>query len=146
MKIGMARLAKERDAAEAMLVNQRMELAALRVAAPDPQEVEAEVQRRVKLHMSKIHGDVRSAIDHTLGLSTILTTLLTAGSRASQAQAASLEQTPGVPRHSDVGGVRMRQVVARQPGKNQTSISAETSNSTWARTEDQSPRQLSKVG
>ena len=57
-----------------------MELATLR-ASPDPQEVEAEVQRRVKLHLAKFGADIRSAIDQTLGLSNTLTQLCVASTR-----------------------------------------------------------------
>ena len=146
-KEALARVDKERNTADAKLLEMRMELATMR-SSP---EVEAEVQRRVKLHLAKFGADIRSAIDQTLGLSNTLTQLCVASTRASQSQvslgsSSATVQTPGVPRHSDVGGVRMRQVVTRH-GRTQPppSSSTDTSSSTWARSEDQSPKQLSKV-
>jgi len=132
-KTALANLERERRAQDAEIMELRIENAQLR-AGPDPQDVEAEVQRRVKEHLSQINNEIKTAIDHSIGLSTILTQLCVSTSRASMATSGA-----GVPRNSDIGGSRMRQVInTRAPG----------SGSAWSKgsgSGSSPPKQLSKV-
>ena len=127
-KVAVARLEKERATQEAEIMDLRMEIGQLR-AAPDPQDVEAEVQRRVKEHMAKINGDIRAAIDHSIGLSTILTQLCVTSSRASVSS--SSQTAISRPRSSDIGGSRMRQVVTNRT--NNAGNNGNNAGNTWTR-------------
>ena len=100
---------KENSAKDAENMELRMELGQLR-NRPDPQEVEMEIQRRVKEHMVKLNKDIRAAMDHTIGLSGILTDLCVSTNRSSVASAGSGVSGLVTARSSDIGGGRMRQV------------------------------------
>ena len=56
-KVAMARLEKEKAAKDAEIMELTIENNQLR-AGPDPQDIEAEIQRRVREHLSKINGDI----------------------------------------------------------------------------------------
>ena len=131
-KEALARIDKEKTTKDAEIMDLRMEIGQLR-AAPDPQEIEAEVQRRVKQHMSKINADIRSAIDHSIGLSNILTQLCVSSSRASVSVSKPGEET----RNPDIGGSKLRPVFRH----------GQQSGNTWSRGRSaNSPvKQLSKV-
>ena len=131
-KEALARIDKEKTTKDAEIMDLRMEIGQLR-AAPDPQEIEAEVQRRVKQHMSKINADIRSAIDHSIGLSNILTQLCVSSSRAS----VSVSKPGGETRNPDIGGSKLRPVFRH----------GQQSGNTWSRGRSaNSPvKQLSKV-
>ena len=88
----------------------RMELGQLR-AGPDPHDVEMEIQRRVKEFMVKVNKDIRAAMDHTIGLTGILTELCISTNRASVASVGSGVGMMVSARSSDIGGTtRMRKV------------------------------------
>jgi len=131
----IAKLQKENGAKDAESMELRMELGQLR-AGPDPNQIEMEIQRRVKEHMVKLNKDIRAAMDHTIGLSGILTELCVSTNRASVTSAGSGVGMMVSARSSDIGGTRMRQV-------------AGTSTNTWSRGSQGSgtspPRQLSTV-
>ena len=76
----IAKLQKENGAKDAENMELRMELGQLR-GRPDPHDVEIEIQRRVKEQMVKVNKDIRAAMDHTIGLSGILTDLCVATNR-----------------------------------------------------------------
>ena len=106
----IAKLQKENGTKDAENMELRMELGQLR-AGPDPHDVEMEIQRRVKEHMAKVNKDVRAAMDHTIGLSGILTELCVSTNRASVTSAGSGVGMMATARSSDIGGTtRMRQV------------------------------------
>ena len=106
----IAKLQKENGTKVAENMELRMELGQLR-AGPDPHDVEMEIQRRVKEHMVKVNKDIRAAMDHTIGLSGILTELCVSTNRASVTSAGSGVGMMATARSSDIGGTtRMRQV------------------------------------
>ena len=131
-KVAMARLEKEKAAKDAEIMELTIENNQLR-AGPDPQDIEAEIQRRVREHLSKINGDIRAAIDHTIGLSNILTQLCVSSSRASVAS--SVSSSVVGQRNSDIGGARLRQVVNTKTnsiaGSNTGAVAS--ANNTWSR-------------
>ena len=131
-KVAMARLEKEKAAKDAEIMELTIENNQLR-AGPDPQDIEAEIQRRVREHLSKIKGDIRAAIDHTRGLSNILTQLCVSSSRASVAS--SVSSSAVGQRNSDIGGARLRQVVNTKTNSiagNNTGAGG-SANNTWSR-------------
>ena len=131
-KVAMARLEKEKAAKDAEIMELTIENNQLR-AGPDPQDIEAEVQRRVREHLSKINGDIRAAIDHTIGLSNILTQLCVSSSRASVASSSSSSALAAAGRNSDIGGARLRQVVNIRANNGGESNTGASGNNTWSR-------------
>ena len=76
----IAKLQKDIGVKDAENLELRMELGQLR-GRPDPHDVEIEIQRRGKEQMIKVNKDIRAAMDHTIGLSGILTELCVATNR-----------------------------------------------------------------
>ena len=124
-KEALARLVKEKQEQENEMMTLKMEISELRRASQDPGKLEVEVERRVREEVGRLQQDLRSAVEHTVGLSTILTRLVTTTkSRASLVPSAAN-------RSSDVGGSRLRPVVG--------------GGVSWARETSPPARQLSKV-
>ena len=76
----IAKLQKDNGVKDAENMELRMELGQLR-GRPDPQDVEMEIQRRVKEQMIKVNKDVRAAMDLTIRLGEVLTELYVATNR-----------------------------------------------------------------
>jgi len=125
-KSSLAQLFAEKQSQEAEMMELKMELSQLR-ALQDPGELELEVQRRLREEKGRLEQDLRAAVDHTLGLSSILGRLVASSSQSRQSLLPAAAK-----RGSDVGGMRMRQVVPGKPCN------------TWA-SSSSPPRQLSKV-
>ena len=108
-KEALARLCKEKQEQEAELMTLKMEISELRRVSEDPGRLEVEVERRVREEVGRLQQDLRSAVDHTVGLSTILTRLVT--STSTRVSRSSDLVPSAVNRSSDVGGSRLRPVV-----------------------------------
>ena len=121
-KEALAQIVREKAEYEREIMDLKVELSQLR-GSQDPAEVEAEIGRRVREEMGRMEQELRSAVDHTLGLSTILGRLVATSSQSKRA--------------SDVGGIRVRQVVTGRP----------VGGTSWAKGGQgrSPPRQLSKV-
>ena len=72
LKENCARLIKENSD----LKKENMELQINLRRVPDSTDVEAEVNRRVQEHMAKISADIGAAIEHSIGLSSILSQVI----------------------------------------------------------------------
>ena len=70
-KEALAQIVREKAEYEREIMDLKVELSQLR-GSQDPAEVEAEIGRRVREEMGRMEQELRSAVDHTLGLSTIL--------------------------------------------------------------------------
>ena len=99
-KEALARVCGEKQELEREMMELRVELSKAR-GGVDQAEVEAEVERRVAEEMARLEQDLRAAVDHTMGLTSILTRLVATNSRNK--------------RSSAVGGIRMREVVTSGP-------------------------------
>ena len=128
LKEHCARLIKENSDLKQENLEHQMNLRRV----PDSTDVEAEVNRRVQEHMAKIRADIKAAIDHSIGLSSILSQVIivqqkekgrnqlsficiklcvsTSSTNRSSSATSSSSLLGG--RSSDIGGGRMRPVVS----------------------------------